>query len=447
MVRSLQSHTDDRPLKQSRELTERASKVIPGATQTASKGPTQFVQGVSPTHIQRAQGSHVWDADGSEYIDCVMALGPVLLGHNYPAVTEAVTEQLTDGTMYTMEHPLHVEVAELLTEVIPCAEMVRFAKNGNDVTTLAAKVARAHTDRNVIATQGYHGWTDVWMGDHPNLNRGVPEAVGKHTERFEYNDIESLERIFDENPGDVAAIVTTPVNLDAPEDDFLEQLREIADREGAVLVFDEILTGFRFSLGGAQQYFGVEPDLACFAKGMANGYPISALVGRSDVMSTISDSDFVYSMTYAGEALSLAATKAAIEVQQRENVHEHIFEQGSKLVEGYDELASEYGLEGVTGVNGFSPRFKMWFRDEDGNADRLAKSLFMQEAHKRGVLFTDGHLPSYSHSDEDVEIMLSVYRDCMEILADAVKEDAVEDYLEGEPVGATLRERTGEDRS
>ncbi|WP_114578729.1 aspartate aminotransferase family protein [Saliphagus sp. LR7] len=444
--------SSDRSIGRSQELTERATDLIPDAAQTGSKSPNKFVQGISPTHIERGEGSHVWDADGNEYIECNAALGPILLGHNYPEVVDTVKEQVEEGTMFTMDHPLHVEVAELVADSVPCAEMVRFAKSGNDATTLAAKVARAHTGRNVIATQGYHGWPDVWMCETP-FTAGIPDTVGQHTESFDYNDLDRVEEIFASHSGDVAAIVTTAVNLAEPEDDFLEGLREIADREDALLVFDEVLTGFRFALGGAQEYFGVTPDLACFAKGMANGYSIAALAGQREYMETIADDDFFYSMTYAGDAVPLAAAKACITVQREEDVHEHVFRQGERLRDGYNEIAREIGVDDLTGAHGYAPRFMIGFEDEDvtvldANAEfsggQLAKSLVMQEAHRRGVLFTGGHMPSYSHTDDDVETMLAVYRECLEILAEAREAGDVLSRLEGEPVGATLRETTGE---
>ena len=434
----------DRSLDRSSELAKRAREIIPGGAQTGSKGPTQWVGDVSPTHIQRGEGCHVWDVDGNEYVDYTMALGPVTLGWDYPPVTEAVASQIRDGTTFSMPHPLQVDVAEQFVDLVPCAEMVRFAKNGNDVTTLAAKLARAYTGKDIIATQGYHGWTDVWMCDTP-FDRGIPSAVGDYTESFAYNDIESLERIFEEHPGDVAGIVTTAANLDRPEDGFLERIREIADRENAVLVFDEILTGFRFHLGGAQEYFGVTPDLACFAKGMANGYPVSALAGRADVMRVMEDDDFMFSMTYAGEALSLAAAKATIDVLRSEDVIDHIHEVGAQIREGYNELAASYGLAGRTESHGFAGRIGTSFFTPDGESDTLAKSLFMQECHDRGVLFCGNHLPSYSHTQSDVEFTLDVYEDAMAELADAVEADEVKTRLRGRPVGATLRQQTGED--
>jgi glutamate-1-semialdehyde aminotransferase len=433
-----------RPLDRSHELLDRARNIIPGCAQTGSKGPTNWVQGVAPTHLERGEGSHVWDVDGNEYVDYASSLGPIILGHDYPHVTDAVTAQVREGTMFSLPHPLQVDVAEQFRAVVPCAEMVRFAKNGNDVTTLAAKLARAYTGREIVATQGYHGWSDTWMGATP-MDQGIPEAVRGKTVQFDYNDVESLERIFEDHPDDVAAVVTTPVNLSAPEDDFLQRIREIADREGALLVFDEILTGFRFAVGGAGEYFDVVPDLGCFAKGMANGYPISAIAGRRDVMSVIEDDDFFFSMTYAGDAVSLAAANACISVLRKEPVVDHIFAQGERLRDGYNETAAAHGLEERTGCRGYPPRNAAYFRDENGDASVGMKSLFVQECLKRGVLFSGMHLPNYSHSDADVELTLEVYDEAMGVLADAIEADAVDERLEGDPVGATLRQRTGEE--
>ena len=445
---------EDRSIERSTELLYRAQETIPGASQTGSKSPSQFVQGVSPTHIERGEGCRVWDVDGNEYVDTIMGLGPNMLGHNYPRVTEAVQEQVEKGTAFSLPNPLQVDVAELIIETVPCAEMVRFGKNGNDVTALAAKLARAHTGRDVIATQGYHGWPDVFMSATDELNAGIPSAVGDYTESFEYDDVESLERVFDDHPDDVAAIVTTAVNTTAPEDDFVRRMREIADREDALLVFDEILTGYRLALGGAQEYFGVTPDLACFAKGISNGYPLSALAGREGVMRTMEDGDFFFSMTYAGEAASLAAAKAAITEQiEQGDVHDHLWRQGQAIRDGYNDLAAEHGVDHLTETVGMGPRLSTNFHDVDAddagagsNASANAlESLFMQEAHRGGVLFTGNHLPSYSHGDADVAEMLDVYDDAMAELADAVEAGAVESRLDGEPVGATLRERLGEE--
>ena len=434
---------DRRSLERSEALLARARELIPGCAQTGSKSPTQWVQGVAPTHVERAEGCRVWDVDGNEYIDYVSALGPIVLGYGHPAVTEAVTRRAEEGSMLSLPHPLQVEVAEQFREAVPCAEMVRFAKSGNDVTTLAAKLARAHTGRDVIATQGYHGWPDVWMAG-TELGAGIPDPVGGFTERFDYNDIDRVEEIFDDHEGDVAAVVTTAVNLDEPEDDFLEHLREITDREGALLVFDEVLTGFRFALGGAQERFGVTPDLGCFAKAMANGYSVSALAGRREVMETMERDDFFFSMTYAGGTVPLAAAEATIRTLREEPVFEHIRERGRTLMDGYDELVADHRLEAYTGTRGFPERFSTTF-DGDGEVEaRTVKSLFLQECLKRGVLTSGAHLVNYGHTEADVEETLDVYDAALGVVSDAVTSGDAASWLEGEPVGSTLRERTGE---
>lgn len=434
---------EPRSLERSDELLSRARDLIPGCAQTGSKAPTKWVQGVTPTHLERAEGSHVWDVDGNEYVDYVSSLGPIILGHDHPAVTEAVTRQVRNGTMLSLPHPLQVEVAELFEELVPCAEMVRFAKSGNDVTTLAAKLARAHTGRDVIATQGYHGWPDVWMGG-TELGAGIPDAVGEYTEQFDYGDVERAEEIFNDHPDDVAAIVTTPVTLAGREEGFLNHLREIADREGALLVFDEVLTGFRFGLGGAQERFGVTPDLGCFAKAMANGYSVSALAGRRDVMETLERDDFFFSMTYAGGTVPLAATKATLETLRDEPIHERIHDRGQALMDGYEELVADHGLEAYSGVRGFPEWFQTTF-DGDGEVEgRLLKSLFLQECLKRGVLTSGTHLVNGGHTAEDVAETLRVYDASLDVLSEAVEAGDVASRLEGKPVDATLRERTGE---
>lgn len=438
---------NDLPIDESLRLLEEARDLVPGGSHTGSKGPDQFVQGVSPTHLQRGEGCRVWDVDGNEYIDHAMGLGPMILGHNYPAVTEAVQEQIQDGTAFSMPHPLHVDVAKLVRETVPCADMVRFGKNGNDVTTVAAKVARAYTDRDVIATQGYHGWPDVWMANKGASSLGIPDPVGEFTESFGYNDIESLEEIFDEHPDDVAAIVTTPVGSSPPEEGFLEELREIADREGALLVYDEIITGFRFAMGGAQEYYGVVPDMACFAKGISNGYPISALAGREDVMRTIERDNFVFSMTYAGEAASLAAAKACLtEMQEQGDVHEHLHRQAGRIRDEYNELAAEHGIDHLTSCGGVGPVARARYSGNDEVDGNILESVFTQEAHRRGVLFSNGrHLVSYSHDDEAIDETLAVYDDVMGVIADALEEGNLEDRLDGKPIGTSIRAQLGED--
>jgi glutamate-1-semialdehyde 2,1-aminomutase/spore coat polysaccharide biosynthesis protein SpsF len=414
----------------------RAKRLIPSQTQTFSKGPTQFVQGVSPAFLARGQGSHVWDVDGNEYIDYITALGPVILGYNYPAVTEAVIKQIHDGTSFSLPHYLEVELAELLVELIPCAEMVRFGKNGSDATAGAVRVARAFTVRDKIACCGYHGWQDWYIGT-TTRRLGVPKSIQQLTLTFEYNNIESLERLFEENPDEIAAVIMEPVGVIEPEDDFLAKVKDVTHKNGALLIFDEIVTGFRVALGGAQAYFGVIPDLACFGKAMANGFPLSAVVGRREIMELFDE--VFFSFTFGGEAVSLAAAAATIKEMQEKIVIGHLWEQGQKLKDGYNVLARELGMAGYTQCVGLPPHTVMTFRDKDGATGLVLRSLLQQELVKRSVLFLVGNNICYSHSDADVDHTLRAYRAALEYMAKAFDSDDPLAFLEGEPVQPVFR--------
>ncbi len=286
----------------SEALWERAKRVIPAGTQTLSKGPDQFVFGATPMYLTSGQGSHVRDVDGNEYIDYPMALGPILLGYGYKSVVEAVVERMRKGTTFTLMHPLEVELAELLTEIIPCAEMVRFAKNGSDVTSAAVRVARGCTGRDHIAYSGYHGCQD-WYAVTTPRNRGIPAATGELIHAFEYNRIETLTALFDEYPGQIAAVImevpgADPVINLGSRRNFLQDVAQLCKKHGALFILDEMVTGFRYSLGGAGELFDVVPDLACFGKGMGNGMAVSALVGKREFMSVLDE--VFFSMTFPG---------------------------------------------------------------------------------------------------------------------------------------------------
>ena len=426
-----------RSLTRSQEYLARARRLIPGASQTFSKAPSQFVQGVSPVFLQRGQGSHVWDVDGNEYIDCVAALGPIILGYNDPDVTAAVARQLQDGTIFSLPHPLEVEVAQRLTEVIPCAEMVRFGKNGSDVTSAAVRVARAYTGRDIIACCGYHGWQDWYIGT-TTRSRGVPQAIRDLTMTFNYNDIASLERLFHDAPGRIAGVIMEPIGVVAPKDGFLEEVAEVTRKNGALLIFDEVVTGFRLALGGAQEYFGVTPDVACFGKALGNGYPIAAVVGRRDVMALFDE--IFFSGTFGGETLSLAAALATISKMQTHPVIEHLWRQGRKLQDGVNAFAAEFGIGDRVQCIGFPPHTVIAFRDEQGADSLLMRSVFQQEMAKRGVLFLTGFNISYSLSDADVEHSLEASRDALGLLAAALEGHRLEEVLEGPAVQPVFRQ-------
>src|SRR6266480_5069350 len=295
----------------SEALWQRGIRVIPAGTQTFSKGPSQYVNGVAPKYLLRGKGSHVWDVDGNEYIDYGMALGPIILGYSYPAVNRAIAEQIEEGITFTLMHPLEVELAELLVGLIPCAEMVRFGKNGSDATAGAVRAARAFTGRDRVACCGYHGWQDWYIGS-TTRNAGVPDCVRSLTHTFRYNDRSSLENLFREHPGEFAAVIMEPFNFEEPQAGFLSGVRDLAKENGAVLIFDEICSGFHFGLGGAQKLFGVTPDMACFGKAMANGFPISCVVGRKEIMRSFDE--IFFSFTFAGEVASMAAAMKVLDI-------------------------------------------------------------------------------------------------------------------------------------
>jgi len=424
-----------RELKKSQQYWARAQRIIPGGSQTFSKSPSQFVQGVAPIYLQKGKGSHVFDVDGNEYIDYVMALGPITLGYSYPSVNEAITRQLEQGITFSLMHPLEVELSELLVELIPCAEMVRFGKNGSDATSGAVRVARAYTGRKKIACCGYHGWQDWYIGI-TTRNKGIPESTKKLTIPFEYNNLKSLEKIFVENKGEVAAVIMETIAIEEPKNDFLEKVKSLARKNGAVLIFDEIVTGFRLALGGAQECFKVTPDLAAFGKGMANGMPISAIVGKREIMKELEE--VFFSFTFGGEALSLAAAFASIKEMREKDVIQHFWKQGKKLKEGYNRLAQEYELIEYTQCIGLPAHSAIYFRINDRDSLEL-KSLFQQEMIKRGILTMGVHNFCFSHSDEDIERTLEAYEDSLKILRQAINENNIEECLEGEKIKPVFR--------
>lgn len=425
-----------RKLDRSMHLLEAAAERIPSASQTFSKRPKQYVRGVTPVFVERAEGCRVFDVDGNAYLDYPMALGPVVLGHCHPHVTRAVQEQLGKGTTFSLPHPLEVEVADLLAEIIPCAEMVRFGKNGSDATSGAVRVARAFTSRDVVAVCGYHGWQD-WYVASTSRNAGVPKTVQRLTVKFHYNDLDSLRQVFEEHPDEVAAVVMEPVGVTDPKEGFLEGVRDLTHEHGALLVFDEIVTGFRLALGGAQEHYGVEPDLACFGKAMANGYPLSSVVGRRDVMELFDE--VFFSFTFGGEALSLAACKATIGFMQEHDVVAHLWEQGKRLKDGTNVLARHYGIDDHVRCVGLPPRTALKFVDTSGSEWIELKSLFIQECVKRGVLVAGSHLVSHSHGAAEIDETLRVYRTVFEILSAAIEAQDVAQRLEGPPVEPVFR--------
>lgn len=422
-------------IKKSDELYQKALNLIPCTTQTLAKGPQQNVKGIAPKYLVKGKGSHVWDADGNEYLDFNMAIGPLSLGYAYDKVDEAIKKQLEDGITFSLMHPLEVEVAELLNKIIPNAESIRYSKSGADVTSAAIRVARAYTKREKVLCCGYHGWHD-WYISVTDRNAGIPKSVQDLTFTFNYNDIQS---VIDSIDDDTAAVILEPFVFEAPKDNFLQKLREVCDKNGTLLIFDEMWTGFRIALGGAQEYFGVKADLATFSKAVANGMPIGILVGRKEVMKVL-EKDVFFFTTFGGEALSLAAAKATINELKEKNVPAYLSKQGRKLKDGYNQIAEELNMP-YTKCIGYECRSIITFDASAGNPLEM-KSLVQQEMIKRGILWGGFHNMSFSHTDKDVEYTLKAYRDVLPILKKAVDEKNVRGYLKGEPVEPVFRKVT-----
>jgi glutamate-1-semialdehyde aminotransferase len=423
-------------IQKSDELYQRSLGLVPAATQTLAKGPGQYVRGVAPKYLARGKGSHVWDVDGNEFIDLSMAIGPLSLGYCNASVDEAIRRQLEDGITFSLMHPLEVEVAELIREVVPNVESVRFSKTGADVTSAAVRLARAYTGRTKVLCCGYHGWHD-WYIAVTDRNKGIPVETLEQTHTFSYNDIQSVEDSIDD---DTACVILEPMLFESPKNDFLHELHALCRQHGVLLIFDEMWTGFRIALGGSQEYFDVECDLVCFSKAIANGMPISVLAGRQDIMKLL-EKDVFFFTTFGGEALSLAATKATIHELRSNNVPKYLAQQGKKLKDGYNMLAAELGMS-YTSCYGMDARSIVVFDDRAGNALDM-KSLVQQEMIKRGVLWGGFHTMSYAHTDADISYTLSAYAEALSILRRAVERNNVRASLHGDPVEPVFRKTTG----
>ncbi|MDQ7817740.1 MAG: aminotransferase class III-fold pyridoxal phosphate-dependent enzyme [Melioribacteraceae bacterium] len=419
-------------IEKSNELYNRALGLIPSVTQTLAKGPTQWINGVAPKYLVKGKGSHVWDVDGNEYIDYMMGVGPLSLGYAYPKVDEAIRKQLEDGITFSMMHPLEVEVAEMIRDIIPNAEAIRYSKTGADVTSAAVRLSRAYTGKNKILCCGYHGWHD-WYIAVTARNLGIPEEVKSFSFTFNYNDIESVKNSIED---DVAAVILEPVVFQEPKDDFLHKLADLCKEKGIVLIFDEMWTGFRMAIGGAQEYFGITPDLATYSKAVANGMPISILTGKKEIMQ-LADEDIFFYTTFGGEALSLAAVKATIEELRDKNVPKFLNEQGAKLKNGFNSIAQKLGMD-YTKAIGYNWRSMAAF-DEKAGDPLLQKSLMQQEMIKRGVLWQGFHNMCFSHSDADGEYTLQALEESLNVLRQAVEKNKLKEMLHGEPVQPVFR--------
>lgn len=398
---------------------QKAKNIIPLGSQTYSKSILQYPYGVSPLYAERADKSYIWDMDGNKFVDLVGSLWTVGLGYNDPDVMHSIKDQLSKGTIFSLSHSIEYEVAELIVDLVPCAEMLRFAKNGTDVTSAAIKLARAYTDRDHIAICGYHGWQD-WYISTTNKNRGIPDAVSKLSHRFIYNDIQSLIDLFDCYPNQIAAVILEPMNVSFPKGDFLKKVKDICELNNAILIFDEIVTGFRMSIGGAQEYFGVTPHLATFGKSIANGMPLSVLAGKKELMSLFDD--VYFSGTFGGETLSLAAAKAVLLKLQQEPIVEKIYKHGDYLSTVLTDLINKHNLQSYLEFSGH-PHWKHLMIN---HADALMiKSFILKECFCNGLLTLGPSYINYAMTMEDIKFIIETFDNVLQNLKETFEDNSL----------------------
>ena len=419
----------------SNELLEREIKVSPLAAQTYSKSYRYFCRGIAPSYMEHGEGCYIYDVDGNKFIDFMCALGPITIGYNDPDVNEAVIDQVKKFASGSLQSGLEVELAEKLCDIIPCAEMVRFVKNGGDATTAAIRLARAYTGRDVVLMSGYHGMHDWSIGASSN-NKGVPKAVCDLTKNFIYNDLSDLERLLVEN--EVAAVILEPIQSNGPKDGYLNGVKELTHKYGAILVFDEVVSGFHYALGGAQELFGVQPDLVAFGKGMANGYPISAVAGRKDLLEQIEQGVFV-STTFGGDSISMAAALATIKKLEQPGFYDHITKIGNMLRNGIQECIDKYDLNDVLAVSGMPAHCGVSFEGYGSLSYLDIQSVYSQTMIQNGILVFAIYFLNSHHTESEVNAYLDATDKAFALIRQAIDMDSVDGILLGGKVDPVFK--------
>ena len=432
------SSADDKDFSKSRALQPKANALIPGGAHTYAKGSDQYPE-QAPGFIARGKGCHAWDLDGNEFIEYGMGLRAVTLGHAFESVVEAAHRQMQLGLNFNRPVKLEVDLAEAMLGVIDGAEMVKFAKNGSDVTTAAVKLARAYTGRDLVAICADQPFfsTDDWFIGSTETSAGIPRAVIDLTLKFPYNDLTQLRELFDRHPGQIACVLLEAEAITPPAPGYLPSVKELCQKEGAVLIFDEMITGFRWHLGGAQKFHGVVPDLSTFGKAMGNGFAIAALTGKRDIMRLGGlDHDqprvFLLSTTHGAETHALAASLETIRIYREQNVVEFLWKQGERLRAGINQAVTRRRIAGQFEVVGRPCNLVYRTKDTAGQPSQAFRTLFLQELIRGGIL-APSFVVSFSHSDADIDRTVDVVDRALDVYARAL-EDGVEKYLEGRAV-------------
>ena len=422
----------------SERLRERAHAMIPGGAHTYAKGDDQFPER-APGFIVRGKGCHVWDADGNEFIEYGMGLRSVTLGHAFEPVVTAAHQQMLLGANFTRPASIEVELAEEFLRIIDGADMVKFSKNGSDVTTAAIKLARAYTGRSLIAVCGDQPFfsVDDWFIGCTEMSAGVPAEIAALTLKFRYNDLESLNELFDKYPGQIACVILEAESTTPPAPGYLQRLKALCEKQGAVLIFDEMITGFRWHLGGAQKFHGVVPHLSTFGKALGNGFAISALAGNRDIMRLGGlDHDrprvFLLSTTHGAETHAMAAALATIRVYREQDVVGHLWSQGTRLQSLVNQAIIEHQLEGAFELIGRPCNLVFVTRDGAGERSQEFRTLFLQELIRQGII-APSFVVSLSHTDDDIERTAEAIYAALEMYRKAL-DNGVGEYLIGRPV-------------
>jgi glutamate-1-semialdehyde 2,1-aminomutase len=434
--------------KKSREFSNKINNLIPGGAHTYSKGDDQFPLN-APAAIKHGKGAHVWDLDGNEFIDCSMGLTSVCIGHGYEPVAQAVADAAFKGTNFQRPATLELDAAKLFLDTVQSGDMVKFAKNGSTATTAAIKLARAYTGRNRVAIAREHPFFsyDDWFIATTPCDKGIPFVVREMTALFSYNDYESVETLLANNDHDIACLLMEPVKFDPPRDNLLHKVAALCKERGVLFILDEMISGFKWSLKGAQDYFGVKPDLSTWGKGIANGFSACALTGRAEIMELGGirregdDKLFLISTTHGAETTGLAAMIATIKAFKHHNMIESNWARGEALKQRLEQIVVKHGLESALQLIGYPCLFALVCRNSEGIPDDAFRTLMMQEMIARGVLFQGLFYPTWSHQQAEMDILTLAFDESCAIYSKAFDAGTTDGLLIGKPAKAVFRKK------
>ncbi|MDP9202141.1 MAG: glutamate-1-semialdehyde 2,1-aminomutase [Gemmatimonadota bacterium] len=433
----------------SREFSARIHDLIPGGAHTYSKGDDQFPSN-APAAITRGKGARVWDLDGNEFIDCGMGLTSVSIGHGYEPVAHAVCEAAMTGTNFQRPAAIELTAAEKFLETVQSGDMVKFAKNGSTVTTAAVKLARAYTGRNRVAVAREHNFFsyDDWFIVTTPCDKGIPPDVRDMTVLFSYNNYESVEALLSQSNHDIACLILEPVKFDPPTNDFLSKVAALCKDRNVLLILDEMITGFKWSLKGAQDYFGVKPDMATWGKGIANGFSACALTGRAEIMELGGirqegqDKLFLVSTTHGAETTGLAALLATIDSFKQHNMIESNWARGENLKAQLEATIRKHSLERSLRLVGYPCLFGLVCLAPSGAPDDAFRTLMMQEMISRGALFQGGFYTTWSHQQAEIDELVAAFDASCVVYGEAISTGSTRGFLIGPPVKPVFRKKT-----